>query len=171
MLEALDLIEAHMTEGKDPRETWSASKRTILSKESLPAPKHCDPAYCVVDGVPGCLNFEKPTFGIQGARVEDAVGENNPHKGDVQNWKVWYKDIDMWHMVGKQDQAIFQKRDDKEICRHLDQCGGISATSAEDGTVVFRLPEMKVGLIAICGCCGKKVAEEMFLNNEFLEVS
>mmetsp|Transcript_18046 Transcript_18046/g.39308 ORF Transcript_18046/g.39308 Transcript_18046/m.39308 type:complete len:856 (+) Transcript_18046:95-2662(+) len=171
MIEALDLIEAQMATGKDPRQTWSSSQRTISPKESLPEPKHCDPAYCVVDKVPGCLNFEKPTFGLQGAEVEDAEGSLNPHKGEVQDWKVWYENIDIWHMVGKQDKAIFQKRDDKEICRHLDQCGGLSATSSEDGTVVFRLPEMEVGLVVICGCCGKDVARTMFLQNEFLEIS
>ena len=29
---------------------------------------------------------------------------------------------------------------------------------------------MEVGLVVICGCCGKEVAEEMFIHNEGLEI-
>lgn len=78
----------------------------------------------------------------------------------------------MWYGVGRADQAIFQNRDpsEQEICRHLDQCGGISATSPENGMVVFRLPKMEVGLVAICGCCGKDIATEMFLQNNNIEI-
>jgi len=36
---------------------------------------------------------------------------------------------------------------DKEICRHLDACGSISATSKVSGSVVFRLPKQEVGLV------------------------
>jgi hypothetical protein len=66
-------------------------------------------------------------------------------------------DLPEWYMVGKQDTSLFKKRDDAEMCRHLDACGcgGISASKAEDGMVVFRLPKMEVGLVVVCGCCGK----------------
>lgn len=83
---------------------------------------------------------------------------------------MWDEEIDFWHMVGKQDTAVFQSRDDKEKCKHLDQCGGISATSRDNGMVVFRLPKMEVGLVSICGCCGKTVAEEMFIKNPYIEI-
>lgn len=115
MLVALDLVQEHMASGKDPRDMWSASKRKILLKKSLPDPKFCDPKYCVVDEAPGCLNYEKPTFGNWGARVEDPNDSLNPHKGELQNWEVWHEPIDFWHMVGRQDTAIFQDRDDKEV--------------------------------------------------------
>ena len=46
MLMALDLIESDMKAGKDPRDTWSSTKRKILMKKSLPEPKFCDPNYC-----------------------------------------------------------------------------------------------------------------------------
>mmetsp|Transcript_24472 Transcript_24472/g.35047 ORF Transcript_24472/g.35047 Transcript_24472/m.35047 type:complete len:140 (+) Transcript_24472:12-431(+) len=75
------------------------------------------------------------------------------------------------YMVGKQDTALFKKREDSEMCRHLDACGGISARKKEDGMVVFRLPKMEVGLVVICGCCGKNVGEAMFIENESLEIS
>ena len=170
ILEALDMIESAITSGKDPRKTWSASKRKILLKKSLPEPKYCEPRYCVVDEAPGCLNYELPTYGNWGARVEDANDNLNPHQGALQNWEMWYEPTDFWHMVGKQDTAIFQDREDKEICKHLDQCAGISATSSENGMVVFRLPKMEVGLVVICMCCGKDVAEEQILSNPFIEI-
>lgn len=170
LLKALDLIEADMNEGNDPRDTWSASERPILLKGDLPQPKFCEPEYCVVDEVPGCLNYELPTFGNWGARVEEQDGALNPYAGETQNWNVWHESNDLWYMVGKQDTAVFRNREDKEICRHLDACGGISAQNAEEGMVVFRLPKMEVGLVVICACCGKKVGEE-FMNNNLIEVS
>ena len=45
--------------------------------------------------------------------------------------------------MAKEDIQYYKDRDDKEICRHLDACGGISAQKAEDGMVVFRLPKME----------------------------
>jgi len=170
ILKALDLIEDDLNNGRDPREMWSASKRAIMLKRSLPEPKYCDPEYCVVDEAPGCINYEKPIFGQWGPRVEDPNDDLNPHKGELQNWEVWREENDMWHMVTREDQAVFQNRDDKEICKHLDACGGISATSNENGMVVFRLPKMEVGLVVACGCCGKEVAQEMFLDNDNIEV-
>lgn len=173
MLAALDMIEKYMKAGQDPKAIWNASKRKILLKKSLPEPKFCNPMYCVVDEVPGCLNYEKPTFGFWGAKVENPDDSLNPHRGELQNWEVWNEDNDVWYSVGKQDTAVFQNRDEKEqeICRHLDQCGGISATSPDNGSVVFRLPKMEVGLVVICGCCGKEVAEEMIMQNNYIEIA
>ena len=171
MLAALDLIEAQLTAARDPRRTWSSTPGDDdPATDALPRTKHCDPAYCAGDAVPGCLNYERPTFGSPGAAVVAAEDAGNPHGGAAQNWQAWYEGHDMWHMVGKQDTAIFSRRDDKDICRHLDRCGGMSADAADAGTVVFRLPAMKVGLVAICGCCGKDVGTNMFLQNEHLRV-
>jgi hypothetical protein len=172
ILEALELIEGDLNSDKDPLDTWSAKKRHVLLKTSLPEPKICDPLYCVVDEAPTCINYERPTYGWWGAKVEDPNSNFNPHKGDVQNWEIWLdgQEKDLWHMVPKQDQAFFEDRDDKEICRHLDACGGISATSKESGTVVFKLPKQEVGLVVVCGCCGKDVATKMFLNNADIEI-
>ena len=172
MLEALDRIEDEMNNGKDPLDTWSAKKRKIMLKTSLPEPKVCDPLYCTVDEAPGCINYERPTYGWWGAKVEDPNDNFNPHKGEVQNWEPWLdgQEKDLWHGVPKQDQAFFEDRDDKEVCRHLDGCGAISATSKDNGSVVFRLPKQEVGLVVLCGCCGKDIATEMFLNNPDIEI-
>jgi hypothetical protein len=155
LLKALDLIEKDFVDDNDPRNKWSASERPLLMKGDLPEPQFCDPEYCVVDEAPRCLNYELPTFGQWGARVEDPNDDLNPYAGENQNWNVWHENNDIWKMVAKADIAFFKDREDKEICRHLDACGGISAQKAEDGMVVFRLPKMEVGLVVICGCCGK----------------
>mmetsp|Transcript_19651 Transcript_19651/g.42702 ORF Transcript_19651/g.42702 Transcript_19651/m.42702 type:complete len:259 (-) Transcript_19651:155-931(-) len=171
LLKALDLIEIDINAGNDPRDTWSASERPLLMKNDLPEPKFCDPEYCVVDEAPGCLNYELPTFGNWGARVEDPDDDLNPYAGQTQNWNIWHQDNNLWYGVGKEDMAVFKDREDREICRHLDACGGISAQKADDGMVVFRLPKMEVGLVVICGCCGKAVGETQFVNNANIEIS
>lgn len=96
ILEALDMIEGAFSNGKDPQDTWSASKRKVVLKRSLPAPLHCDPLYCSVDQPPSCLNYEKPTFGYWGARLEDPNGSLNPHKGEHQNWELWTGMLCSW---------------------------------------------------------------------------
>jgi hypothetical protein len=171
ILKALDIIEKEVSDGNDPREKWDASTRPIFMKEDLPEPMFCDPMYCVVDEAPGCLNYELPTFGQWGPRVEDPDDDLNPYLGEVQKWNIWHKDNDLWYMVGKQDSKVFREREDKEMCRHLDACGALSASKVEDGMVVFRLPKMEVGLVVICGCCGKNVGQNMFINNDNLEIS
>ena len=166
LLKALDLIETDFNDGKDPRDTWSASKRKYLLKGDLPEPLYCDPEYCTVDEAPECLNYELPTFGTWGARVEDPKGSLNPYAGENQNWTIWHADNDLWYMVSGDDVAYFQDREDKEICRHLDACGGISAENVDSGMVVFRLPKMEVGLVIICGFEVKS-----FINNTDIEIS
>jgi len=172
MLEALDLIENEMNNMRDPLDTWSAKNRKVMLKTSLPQPKVCDPLYCTVDEAPLCLNYEKPTYGFWGAKVEDPNNDFNPHKGELQNWKTQLLPRDdVWDMVPKQDQAFFQRRDDGlEMCMHLDSCGSIIANSKDNGSVVFRLPKQEVGLVVVCGCCGKEVGTQMFLNNLNIEI-
>jgi hypothetical protein len=143
ILIALDIIEGAFADGNNPGDDWDASKRKFITKKSLPEPIHCDPEYCVVDEAPGCINYELPTYGTWGARVEDPNDSLNPHKGEVQNWQMWYEPQDEWYMVSREDIVYFQDREDKKICKHLDQCAGMSAESSENGMAVFRLPKME----------------------------
>ena len=145
VLKAIDLIEQDISAGNDPRDTWSATERPVLMARDLPEPKFCDPEYCVVDEAPGCLNYELPTFGFWGARVEDPADDLNPYGADAAGrWSRWTENNNIFKMVGRQDTAVFKEREDKEMCRHLDACGGLTAQKASDGTVVFRLPKMEV---------------------------
>ena len=173
LLKALNLIEEDFNNGKDPRDTWSASLRGVILKGDLLEPKYCDPDYCVVNEPPECLNFELPTFGKWGARIEAEDGELNPYKGQQQKWSAWHASNDLWYMVDQDDIAFFQHRDDKEVCRHLDACGGITAQTVDEGMVVFRLPKMSLGLVIICGNQDgwDDGAHGMFINNTNIEIS
>ncbi len=101
----------------------------------------------------------------------DPQDDSNPHKGEVQEWTLQHTNNDLWYMVDKGDVEHFRKREDLEICRHLDKCGTIHAKAAKAGTVVFRLPKMEVGLVVICGGGGKKVAKSYFIENADLEIT
>eukprot|EP00984_Skeletonema_dohrnii_P034696 scaffold33642_cov170-Skeletonema_dohrnii-CCMP3373.AAC.1 len=82
VMEVGDKVD-EVNDGKDPREKWDASTRPIFMKGDLPEPMYCDPMYCVVDEPPGCLNYELPTFGQCGPRVEDPDDDLNPYLGEV----------------------------------------------------------------------------------------
>lgn len=172
ILKSLDLIEKEIKSGKDPRQKWSASKRPKQTKNDLPTPLFCNPEYCVVNEVPSCLNYELPTYGIPGARV---IGPNetlNPYRGQTQNWNIWQGTPGIWDSVGKQDTSFFKSHPNTDIvCSHLNACGGMTSTDKAGDTVVFRLPKMEVGLVVICGCCGKQVAKQMFMENLNIEIS
>ena len=173
LLKALDLIEKDMNDGKDPRDTWSASERRVVLKDDLPKPKYCNAEYCVVNEPPECLNYELRTFGDAGIVVEAPDGDWNPYKGENQTWTVWHPPSDLWYMVDEIDKGYYEHRDDKEICRHSDACGGITARTIDDGTVVFRLPKMAVGLVIICGNGDgyPSGAKGMFIDNPNIEIS
>lgn len=171
MLKALELIENDIKEGRDPRMTWSASNRPPLTMEDLPEPMYCDPEYCDVDAPPGCIDFEQPTYGVSGVGFADPNERSNPYRSETQNWSVWVAEGDIWDGVGKQDEAVFRSRGDKGICAHPNRCGGIASTDKAGDTVVFRLPNMEVGLVVVCACCGKQVGTSMFMENPDVEIS
>jgi hypothetical protein len=171
MLKALDLVEQDMAEGNDPRETWSTAQLRLPSESDLPPPKFCDPEYCSVDEVPNCLSYEAPIYGRAGVRVVALDEGPDLRRGESRNWTVWHEPHDGWQAVGKQDTATFQSRADKDICPHLDQCGGIASTEKAGDMVVFELSNMTVGLVIVCGCCGKTVGKSMFMDNADIEIS
>ncbi len=131
--------------------------------ENMPDPLFCDPIYCSTPHPPSCLNYELPTFGPSGINVDSVT----------DNWSLWHEPNQWNYMVGKVDIAIFKKKDDPEWykkCTHLDACGGITTSGRGAGEIVYDLPveQMTAGLVVICVCCGKKIAESMVLNNENL---
>jgi hypothetical protein len=168
LLLVLDIIEDDMDSGVNVFERWfdSEGKRNLLQlppPKTMPIPLFCDPVYCSTPHPPSCLNYELPTFGPAGINVHSVE----------DNWSLWHEPNQWNYMVGKVDIAIFKKKDDPEWyrkCAHLDACGGISTSGGGAGNIIYELPveKMTAGLIFICVCCGKKVAESMVLNNDNL---
>jgi hypothetical protein len=192
LLLALDIIEDDMDSGTNVFERWfdtegrrvlvveeedqhagqhrlthpAAGPRQLLQLpplENMPDPLFCDPIYCSTPHPPSCLNYELPTFGPSGINVDSVT----------DNWSLWHEPNQWNYMVGKVDIAIFKKKDDPEWykkCTHLDACGGITTSGRGAGEIVYDLPveQMTAGLVVICVCCGKKIAESMVLNNENL---
>ena len=70
---------------------------------------------------------------------------------------MWHETKDFWKKVDEADVLQFSK---------------METTREYVSMVVFRLPNMEVGLVVIiCGCCGEKVGETMFLDNRDIEIS
>lgn len=188
ILHALEQIESAMLNDKALKNSHWLQPRPLTLGTDLPEPKFCDPIYCTLNQAPGCLNFELPTFGWHGASIAPPQDSLNPYKGELQNWEDYVRDIEKEkYMIPPLEQKLL----DPEmwwvyfilnfrllICLYIslfhssvfpDNCAGMKATSADQGKIVFKLPKMEVGIIAICGCCGKEVAEPYFLKNEFFE--
>jgi len=169
LMRALDALMPHM----DSRKKWTIATQNVLDtprvlKEDLPDPLHCEPRYCTVDAAPTCLNLELPTYGWWGASIVDPDDFLNPYKGQNQNWKPWKEDKGPGHMVPVVEQELF--KDNAKFCEFPDHCAAITAKNPEDGRIVFKLPKMNVGMVAVCVCCGKKPAVEQILENEHVVV-
>lgn len=168
LLLALDIIEEDMESGVNVFERWfdtSAGRQRQLLQlpplESMPEPLFCHPLYCSTPHPPSCLNYELPTFGPAGINI-DLV---------TDDWSLWHEPNKWNYMVGKVDTKIFKEKGDPawyEKCTHLDACGGITTGGKGTGMIVYDLPveQMTAGLVVICVCCGKKIAESMVLNND-----
>ena len=173
ILKALDILEDVITKKLNPAETWDASKRPVVLKSSLPAPLFCD-LYCSVSEPPKCTMFSSPTFGLQGASIEGANGDLNPHKGEPQKWSTWEKGgaVDLTAFAPKDDRLYFEKLNETHLCDHKWVCNGISASTVDHGSVVFRLPKSQIGMVAVCGMGRREhnIGEVMFLNNTGIEI-
>jgi len=141
----------------------SSSQRHLIQLPplgSMPEPLFCDPLYCSTPHPPSCLNYEKPTFGVPGITVQTQ-----------STWEITHDDNKWNYMVGKVDTALIKNLNDpdwEKRCTHADACGGITAQDSTQGVLTYELPSsrMTAGLVFLCGCCGKKVGEDMFLNNQ-----
>ena len=167
VLGAFDMIADAIKAKKEIYKLWS-KERPIMMASDFSEPMFCDPLYCTVDEAPTCLNYELPTFGWYGASLTPADDSLNPYRGELQNWTGWVIPADPWHMVPKSDQKTYAET--PEFCSFPDRCAGLTAETGNEGRAVFKLPKMEVGLLVVCGCCGKEVAEDMFMENEYIEV-
>lgn len=191
LIKALDVIEQDMNAGVNVLDRWfehdhhddddrrrldgSRQLRTSHSSElpeeqrrlhlpptldNMPEPLFCDPVYCSTPHPPYCLNYELPTFGTPGIAVKSQ-----------SEWTISHDDNKWNHEVGKVDIAWIKASNDPEWekkCAHADACGGISAEDSTQGILTYELPasKMTAGLVFICGCCGKNVGNDMFIENE-----
>uniref|UniRef100_A0A7S2EDB8 Uncharacterized protein n=1 Tax=Ditylum brightwellii TaxID=49249 RepID=A0A7S2EDB8_9STRA len=178
LLAALERIERVMdpktlqpTKNEEaPDAQWWKERPIVLARDLTPHdPLVCDPKYCTVDEPPKCLNLELPTFGYWGASITPPEDDLNPWKGLPQNWQTWKEGEDIrWHMVSRFEISYYE--DQPEKCIFPDHCAGIRAASPQEGRVVFKLPKMEVGMIALCVCCGKEVAQAQILDNPYIEI-
>ncbi|KAL7481977.1 hypothetical protein ACHAW6_007688 [Cyclotella cf. meneghiniana] len=94
VLMALDIIEADMKHGLNVLDRWFDTQHRrdsdendhtlkslvhrdlfqLLPQEDLNEPLFCDPLYCSIPQPPSCLNYEKPTFGTAGIKVQNQAG-------------------------------------------------------------------------------------------------
>jgi len=167
LLEGLKDLEAILGKGEDPKDHYQLPPPRMV--KDLPKPIVCDPTYCSIENFPGCLNFEDPTYGWHGAAIAEATADLNPYKGKTQGWKKWRNAQGSHNLIPKLEQRLYRGKEAK-MCEHLDHCAGMRSSSSDDGWISFKLPKMEVGLVVICGCCGKKVGKSMFLDNPDLEV-
>eukprot|EP00924_Labyrinthula_sp_SR-Ha-C_P014982 maker-scaffold_9-snap-gene-4.6-mRNA-1 protein AED:0.02 eAED:0.02 QI:148/1/1/1/0.75/0.6/5/29/580 len=164
-LDALEIALKKYEDGKKP-----ANK--VLSSTDLGDPLFCEDE-CKQDTPPSCMNLESPTFGWQHMRLVQPDDDLNPYFSDQGSlmkpkyFKPYLKENGVGYEVPKQE-----ANDPK--CAHHDQCGFIEMVGESDDTInkwiVIQLPRMEVGYIALCGCCNKKVGEEMFMTNEAFEI-
>ncbi len=83
--------------GNDSRQRWSATLCPKSSKNDLPAPKCCDPEYCIVDEAPKCLSYNLPTYDRLGITVVDPNEGLDSYREETQNkldcltvWHVYH---------------------------------------------------------------------------------
>jgi hypothetical protein len=160
MLLAIDWIDAE----SDPRQRWSR-KPEAFSVADLPRPMECNEAWCLVDALPVCVDFEKPTFGVPGVELLEADNPANPHSS--------LADAADGSWIFDEGRQLLKYTPDDERgmpeCEHPNRCSGWVAPAGEQaGWLTFRLPELELGFIA--ACCGRKrcAADLLEAGAEFL---
>ena len=168
VLTAIDMIKAmEKTKGRAALVSdFSFFEKPIMA-DDLPPPVFCDPKLCKVEDPPGCLNLEKPTYGWHQVSIVPVDDKLSPYSGKIKapgsgGWTI-VTTRPSGHLIPKREKSLSE-------CQHLDSCGFVQAASPSQGWVVFKLPKMTLGMVVVCGCCGKHIAENMFLNNAHLQV-
>lgn len=141
-------------------------KKPLMADE-LPKPVYCNPKLCQVDSAPGCLNLEEPTYGWHQVSIVPVDDTLSPYKGQIKD-----PNAGGWSLIKTRPSGQLIPKREKSMpeCQHLDSCGFVQAGGPSQGWVVFKLPKMTVGMVVVCGCCGKHIAHNMFLANPHLQV-
>jgi hypothetical protein len=130
----------------NPRSRWPR-KPAKLQLADLPAPLECPEQWCNVEGPPVCINFEQPVFGKPQVELLGALD---------RGW------------VFDPGQAITQRAipaEEKHLpaCTHPNRCSGWRVPPGQQsGNLSFSLPDLKLGMVAVC--CGSKGCGEKLLD-------
>ena len=102
---------------------------------------------------PGCYTLQKSTLGKPQVVIADSsIDMLNPYKELVKKlgsgdnaWSIWNANPN-WAMVPREERAM------GDICKPPDNCAYFVEPKSNAKTpLVFRLPKMTTGLIALCG--------------------
>ena len=137
----------------------------IVMASQLPPPAVCDPKYCTLEDPPGCMNLEEPTYGYHQVSIAPPDDALNPYRDRLpepnRGWMIWKDTEGSKRLIPKAE-----SNDPK--CQHLDHCAGATAQNSDDGWLSLKLPKMTRGIVIVCGCCGKQVAKDYFINSDDL---
>jgi len=143
--QALLLALKWIAEEPDPRSRWPR-KPAALTLADLPPPLECPSEWCDVGKLPVCVNFQQPVFGNSG--VELLAAQRNG----------WVFD------PGSPVRQPVMPDEEKDLpqCVHPNRCSGWRVPRGQQaGPLSFRLPELDLGLVAVC--CGSKQCGEKML--------
>ena len=90
----------------------------LLTQADFPEPVFCDPNWCGSEDPPGCVNFEKPTFGSPQIRIV------TPEKDELMPYSNLYSEYtkDWEYSIDGLSRLIPRADRSKKECQHLDHC-------------------------------------------------
>ncbi len=142
LLKALEWIR----DESDPKARWPR-KPVKLELADLPENKVCPEEWCNATGLPVCVNFEQPVFGQPGVELLDTTD---------QGWVFEEGEPLIQYVIPKEEKDLPQ-------CLHPNRCSGWRVPPNQQvGALSFSLPDLRVGMVAVCCAskgCGKKMLE------------
>jgi len=154
MLLALDWIESE----SDPLTRWPREPSRLAASD-LPRPVACPREWCTAPSLPACAYFQQPAFGksaVEVLSVGNPAGRDRPGSGGDLAWT-----FDPSTPAGAR--VVPQEERDLPGCGHPQRCSGWAVPRGKQaGWLSFRLPELHLGLVAIC--CGSKQCGQMMID-------
>ncbi len=140
LLRALDQIEA----SAEPRSQWP--RQLTFDRSRLPKPRMCDPNLCGTEHLPKCVAYGDPVLG-EADVLQLESGSEEPA------WELWRRPTPPG-MIPKAERRLPE-------CAHPTACGGfIVPAGKQAGWLTFRLPDLEVGLVAVC-CASKECGQQL----------
>ncbi len=142
LLLALEWISAE----PDPHSRWPR-KPAKLKLADLPAPLECPAEWCNVERPPICVNYEQPVFGKPQVKLLGALDRG------------WVFDPSK----ALRQRAIPGEEKNLPACKHPNRCSGWQVPPGQKaGNLSFSLPDLTLGMVAVCCAskgCGKKLLD------------